>query len=323
MNSSENTAQEIGKLLADFSSVLIVSHQNPDADAYGSSLAMTHALRAAGKKVACINQSGVLTRYAFIPGVKDVVTKPPFDDWDVLLVCDCGDSKRIGDSLGELMNLGKPIVNIDHHVSNNNFGNFNYVRSDASSTSEMVFEVLGHMPVELTPEIATCLFAGISGDTGSFRYGSTNEKNLRIAAELVAAGAKPDEIGNALYGSTELSAFRLRTQALANIEMHHSDRVSLITIDSETYAKFSASSQDTEGLVEAARDIAGVEVAVFIYQDDGVWRTSLRSKGVNVSEIATSFGGGGHKLAAAFRSKKSFAEIKDALLSKLGEALNS
>jgi len=323
MSSVESTPKEIAELLGDYSSFLIVSHLNPDADAYGSSLALTHALRAMGKKVVCLNQSGALSRYAFIPGVEQVQITPPVDDWDVLVICDCGDLKRIGDNLREKLSFDKPVINIDHHVSNDNFGNFNLVQVEASSTSEIIYDVLAHTSLKLTSEIATCLFAGLSGDTGSFRYGNTNEKNLRIASELVAAGAEPAKIGTALYASISLSAFRLRSLALSNIEMHYSDRVSLIKVDKDMYARFSASSQDTEGLVENARDIAGVEVAIFMYQDDGVWRTSLRSKGVDVSAIASSFGGGGHKLAAAFRSKNSFEEIKGSLLLKIKEALNS
>ncbi len=296
---------------------LIVSHYNPDTDAYGSSLGLGLGLRALGKGVSFINESGVLPRYRFLPSIAEVRTVLPAQKYDGVIACDCGDEKRMGDTLKEQLKKHSLLINIDHHRSNNNFGTHNWVEAEASSASEMVFMLLEEMARRtqrspFTREVATCLLAGIIGDTGSFRYSTTGEGTFSVAAKLVAYGAEPSSIGEALYGTRRLSAVRLQAHALCSLEISHDGRLAQVVLSAQTMATYAATSDDTEDLVERMRDIEGVEVAIFLREEDGYWKVSMRTKkvGHDLSLMAQAFGGGGHQAASGFRWRGGLSDLR-------------
>lgn len=298
--------------------IVVVSHMNPDADAYGASLGMFHALTELGKTTVCLNESGAIERYAFIPGVKDVQQSIK-GDWDLLIVCDCGTFARVGDSVKASL-LKIPVsINLDHHVSNDLFGTHNLIMDSASSTAEIVFDLLMEWKGKVSDKVAMCLLAGIVGDTGSFRYSSTTARTFLVAHDLCLAGASPSIVSNGLYGSTTLSSVLLQAEALTKLTMHFDNRVGEVVVPNEMVEKYKATLDDTDGLVERVRDIAGICIAVSIRQDKGIWRVSLRSStpAYNVSDVAASFGGGGHRQAAAFRCSKPLNQFRPALLEKL------
>lgn len=313
------TLAQVCEQLSAAKSALVISHYNPDADAYGSSCALALGLKALGKSVVCLNESPLAERYHFIPSTKEVVQQVPSGEFDVLAACDCGDIKRFGDSLRPVLEKHACILNIDHHASNTLFGRYNYVIGTASSTSEMVFRILEQLKVKLTKEIAVALFAGIASDTGNFRYSSTTADTLRIAATLVEAGAEPSRIGQELYESNTASAIMLRAEVLSSLKLHAGGKVAEIFATAALKAKFNAGADDTEGFVEDARAIRGVIVAVFMHEDAGFWRVSMRSKSAHadVSQVAGLFGGGGHKAAAGFRWRKGIDELRPKLLAEL------
>lgn len=324
MSISTNTIEEVRGALLEASRCLIVSHYNPDPDAFGASCAMACALKRLGKDVAVVNQNGPSERYSFIPGMSMVHSDVPEGGWDTLCVLDCADLNRIGDTL--LPRLPRPprVVNIDHHISNDGFGTVRFVDPEASSTAELVFSILEGIPGALDSDSAVALLVGIYGDTGSFRYSCTHPSTFLAAHKLALMGASPFDVSKLLYGSVELSALKLQTSALLNVQLHMGGRVAEVIVTREMLESFGAAVEDGDMLAERARDIAGVVVAFAIREDGDIWRVSLRAKEsvYNMSQLAALFGGGGHRSAAAFRSRKPLEEIRKKLLAALAEILD-
>lgn len=312
---------DVVDVLRAYTSFVIVSHYNPDADAYGSSLGLYGALKALGKTVTVCNESGQLARYKAIPGLTNIQTEPV--EAEVMLLCDCGAYSRIGDTFKTKLKSFKKTVNIDHHVSNEFFADINYVDTKASSTSEMIFDILKSAKIFISPDTANCLFAGILGDTGSFAYSCTSQKTFETAAELMACGAVPHELSKELFGNTPLSAIQLQSQALLDVTILYGNRYAEVVISEAMRKKYNAAMEDTDGLVEKLRDIEGVCVSATFREDGPLWRISLRSvsDSFNVSDVAATFGGGGHKSAAAFRSTKPLQAIQENLHAKIQELL--
>jgi bifunctional oligoribonuclease and PAP phosphatase NrnA len=307
-----SSLQEICEAIGRASRWLVAAHYSPDPDAYGASCGLALALRQAGKEAACLNESGALSIYSFIPGIDSVQQQVPPGQWDGVIACDCGELNRLGDQLHlELAQVGV-MINIDHHISNTFFGRYNYVRSDASSTSELIYEVLTAMGLPVSKEVAACLMTGIMG-----------AHTFAVAEKLVRAGAVPYKIGRALYGDRRAAAVKLQAEALRHIAMHCEGRVSEVVVTAEMLAEFQATTEDCDNLVEAARDIAGVLISISIRRDNDIWKISLRSKDsrYNVSEVAAEFGGGGHREAAAFRWRGSLEELRTRLLARAAKAL--
>ncbi len=322
MPTIESARADILRVLKSAEIITVISHYNPDSDAYGSSLGLAAALRSAGGSVITVNQTGVSEKYRSIPGVDTILaTLPP--RIGLLVVCDCGSFNRVSDAFLPILSKIPLIINIDHHISNDNFGHINLVDTNASSTSEMIYDLLIEGGYTINDEIATCLLAGIIGDTGSFRYSSTTAKTLRIAAALVDSGASPTNIFKSLYGSSPLGAVKLQSECMLNLEISFNGQFAEVIVPSELLSKHGATLEDTEGLVERARDIEGVKISASIREDGPLWRISLRSssESYNVSEIASHFGGGGHVQAAAFRSSKALDVIRNLLSERVKGAL--
>jgi len=329
---NKNTLAEIAGEISKYSRVIIFSHYNPDIDAYGSSCALTLALRSVGKHTTCVNENGSLVRYHVFPGVSEVVSQIPTDlDFSstLALVCDCGDLSRIGDSLrGALVKFGS-VINLDHHSSNTFFGKLNYVDVNACSTAEIALGLLDQLKIEPSEDVATLLYAGIIGDTGSFRYSSTTDHTFAVAQRLFQCGVKPYQVANALFGENSLASTKIHADALLGLNLLCDGRLAEVVVTREMYQRNNAVSDDTEGLVERSRDIEGVLAAMLLRDDSSdsetLWRISLRSKRteINVAEVAQQFGGGGHRQAAAFRWRGSLADLQPRLREAMTNALGS
>ena len=311
--------------LASAQEVLVLSHYNPDGDALGSSLALYLGLKSLSKNVTIVNESVIPDRYNFMPSTNEIKSSPAGIEYELIVACDCGDRKRLGDKLGPELSKSAKLLNIDHHASNTCFGDLNWVEAQASSTSEMIFEVLTALKVKMNTDIATNLLTGIMTDTGSFRYSCTTPRTHEIAAKLLSLGASSDKVAKNVFESKKSSAVQLCATAISAVELINSGKISIITVTQEMLKKFGATLDDTEGLVEEGRSISGVIVSVLLKQDADMWHVSLRSSEptVDVSAVAAHFGGGGHKAAAGFRWKKEGAELKKALLEQLSLALTA
>lgn len=304
---------------------VVCSHYNPDPDAYGSLCGLALSLEAAGKKVHLLNESGSSEKLGFIPGVSRVIrTFPSTENISLLIACDCGSFSRIGDTLGpSIPRKSLRLANIDHHISNDGFGDLNWVNPQASSASEMIVELLEAASLPITKDVASALYVGILGDTGSFRYATTTQNTFRAAMRLMEHGARADLLAKSLFSNERLCAVRIQARALSQIQLFDEGRISLIEISRGLFEEYKAEQEDIEGLVDRARDIQGVQVAILVSEKEaGLWKVSLRSKssGYDLNVVATSFGGGGHKAAAAFRSRKAPSEFLPLLLERIRQA---
>lgn len=304
--------------------ILVVAHQSPDPDAFGSSCGMTLALKYFGKNALCLNQDGAAPHLQYIPDAFAVTDTVPAGEWDLIIVCDCGEKERIGSELLNQLPQGVPIVNLDHHYSNDNFGDLNLVLPNTSSASEIVFEVVSDLLGTLTPEIAECLLTGIIADTGGFRYSSATAYTFIVAEKLIKAGANLERVNRNLFSNRSLAAVRLAAAAISAMKIHAAGKVVEILVTEEMMQRFSAQPTDCEGLVDAGRDIEGVCVSILIRKDGDLWKVSLRSKysECNVSEVAATFNGGGHVQAAACRWSGELEDLRSSLLAKVIQVVN-
>jgi phosphoesterase RecJ-like protein len=330
MSFSQDLAAVVDAMLSKKSAV-IFSHVNPDADAYGSSCGLALGLEQIGVRVTLVNESGFIPRYSAIPAAKRTSNVIPTEIADdcLVIVCDCGAIERVGDTVLPIVQKAHGVINIDHHNANSRFGALNYVVEGASSTSELVYNILREVEQRIaradviSTEAAGCLLAGIIGDTGSFRYPSTAASTFLAAHDLVTRGARPDILTQELFANHTLSAVRLQSEAMAAIQISDSGAFAEVVVTQEMVKRLGADLLDADSLAERARDIAGVRVSALYKQDVEFWRVSLRSRqgAVDVSVIAQSFGGGGHKPAAAFRWRTDIDTLRTELSAKIVAAL--
>lgn len=317
----------IYSLITSAKSPTIITHTRPDADAYGSSLGLYHLLKSVGITATVVDENPTHHKYSFIPGSDIVVQEIP-PATDLLLVLDCADERRVGDSLKTAVATFPNKICIDHHLSNAGFGTPCLVDATASSTSEIIFGFAMYLEKKLqrtliSTDAAVCLFTGLYGDTGGFRYSSTGIGSFEMGAELVRRGVRPAAVVEEYLGSRGWSQVKIQSEALLEASTLCGGKVVEIVVPHTLVAKYGGDWVDTEGLVEQARDIDGVQVGVFIGEDGPVTKVSLRSRAeaIPVNTLAEEFGGGGHKNAAAFRSKLSLVEVQSKLRKRLEELL--
>ena len=304
------------------STVLIPSHQNVDADGLASPLALTMALEQVGVRAVPLISDGDLPKsLEFLPGVDRVAIYGQDDlpDYDLLCLADCSDRRRLGTFYGDdpgRVSGTVPIVNIDHHVTNDHFGAINIVEPAAASTAEIVTELLRLWGTRLTPEIAQCLLAGIYGDTLGLRTPATTSRTMRMAADLIDAGADLTPIVDQLFRLKPRSTVCLWRRALDNVRW--TGQVIWTELTDEILKECGAVPAEAEGLVNFLAGTEGSRVAGILYANDQGWRVSLRSllDNVDVAAIASTFGGGGHPRAAGVQIVGGEAE-KQAFLSGL------
>jgi phosphoesterase RecJ-like protein len=295
---------------------LVVTHENPDGDALGSLLATTVALRQLGKEPEMyLSGSAPLPReYSFMQ-FDGILRELPLDlEERVLVAVDCAKADRMGPDTSAF-ERAKLVVNIDHHHDNTRFGQVNLIVADASSTGEVLRDVFRELGVELTPEIAEPLYIALVTDTGRFQYANTTPKSLRLAAELVEAGADVHEVFQQVYESVEFAKLKLLARALERARVFEGGRIVVSYLLRNDFSEVGAAEPYSEGIIDYLRAVEGSELAVLIREpprDDGpTRRVSLRASvdELDVSAIARLSGGGGHRQAAGFSSDKSIDEI--------------
>jgi phosphoesterase RecJ-like protein len=300
-------------------SFLVTSHVRLDGDALGSELAMYQMLTLMGKDAIVYNQDETPGNYRFLPGSDKIVHHlPDLDRYEVAFILDCSDLERIGN---EASRIGrKRIINIDHHVSNGNFGALSYLDHQASSTGELLYRLIRGMNVGFTKEIATNLFAAILTDTGGFRYRNTKKDTLVASGHLIEKGADPQWISENIYESNPPSKIRLLTRALDTMAFDWAKKVGYMVVLRSTLEEAGALMEHTEGFVDIPRSVQGVEVSVLFSEvSDRYFKLSLRSKGkVNVERVARTFGGGGHINAAACHIEGDLETVRQRVLDVIG-----
>jgi len=303
----------------------LASHKDPDGDAIGSLLALGEALVLSGKEVVLFNEGPITDSLAFLAGSEKIVDRfNPESEFDALFVLDCGTLERLGGSYSNIGHI-KPLINIDHHGSNSQFGDVNFVDSNSSSVGEIIYRLIQVADLPMSKNIAEDLFVAIQTDTGSFRYENTTKETFTIAAEMVEWGINPWKISRKVMDEFSLKKLRLLELTLQTIEIFHSGKVGLITITQQMFSKAEADNFDSERFVDYPRLISGVEIGVLVKElGKDHYRFSLRSNDwVNVADLAYHFGGGGHPKAAAFTRYGSLDSIKQEFLDKAHEVLGN
>ena len=271
--------------------ILIITHVNPDPDSIGSALALSNLFHENKIKHKVFNISSDLPQNLdFIPRFEKISDQLPAF-FDLAICVDCGTYKRLGFELDSSI----PLINFDHHKSNNNFGTVNIVDPMKSSTAELVFEFFKHNGLYITKDSATALYVGIYDDTLAFSLGRCDELTFEKINFLVECGASPSEIANKLLRRDSLAKYRIIPKVLDSLELYKEGEIASIIAKEEWFKQTGAHNRDCEDALDMVMSIAVVKVAIFVRVVNGVSRVSLRSKGqIDVSKIAGVFGGGGH-----------------------------
>lgn len=305
-------------------SFLIVSHINPDGDAIGSELALALGLKALGKKVTIFNHDRVPDIVEFLPGSTEFVHEIPADaQFDAAVVVDCGTPKQLGEKFNAFKGY-KKLLNIDHHVTNLNFADVVYMDPDACATGVIIYRILKKMGIEITKEMALCIYTTIIVDSGSFHYGNSNPEAFRVAGEMVNLGVEPWVVAQNLYESQPEGRIRLHTMALNTLSTYYNGKIGFIMVSRDMYKATGTTAEDTDGIVNYARSLKGVDVAIFVREvSPERYKASLRSKGrVDVTKVAGIFDGGGHVNAAGCVLNGSLVDVKKKLIEATEEVLS-
>lgn len=318
----DTTLDAVARVLASAERVLVTMHRSPDGDALGSSLGLALALQEAGKEAVVYSADGVPNALRFLPGAGQVVSKLAADArFDATVACDAGDLSRLGPDLPTPERRGI-FVNLDHHATTPRFGDLNLLDVSAASVGVIVFRILGRMGLTLSADSAAALYVTLLTDTGSFRYSNTSPEALRVAADLVAAGAQPAPLASAVWESNTPERLKLLEKTLPTLELLFGGRVAAMTVTAKAVAEAGTSEETADGFVSYPRSIVGVDVAVLFREEKAEWRVSLRSRGrVDVAQIARGFGGGGHAAAAGCTLVGSAEEVRQRLLAAIADAL--
>jgi len=302
-------------------SFLVTTHEGPDGDAVGSTMALASFLRALGKDVTLYYSDQMPDTYRFLPLSSSVVHTIPDRDYDVCFVLDAGELKRAGKEISAFRRFGK-IINIDHHPYCEEFGDLNYVDPSASATGALIYRIMKTAKYTLDYDTALYVYVAIVSDTGSFRYSNADPEAFQISSELVALGINPWSVAEKLYESQSLKRLELLALALSTLTVSKTGEYASITVTLDMYQKTGATSELTDGFVNYPRSIHGVEVSVFFREiKQGAFKISFRSKGkINVSSLAMAFGGGGHHNAAGFTLLGSLDEVRKTVFSYLDQA---
>lgn len=324
--SPEHSAQarsRIASILREHDDFVVMAHVNPDGDAIGSTAAMGHILAALGKTFTLFNVSPMPRSFDWLEMPAQLTERFPAKmDWVISL--DSGDIARLGRDVADVLDTSR-LVNIDHHLGNPKFGAVNWVDPSMSSTGEMVAGLARELDIPLTGPLGKAIYLSLVTDTGWFSYDNTSPATLELAAEIVRGGLQPGPFNAQIQNQWTLARIKLFSEALGNLELHEDGRIAVIRIDRDMLARTGTDQGGTDGLIEFARRIRGVQVAISVREDQpGEMKFSLRSTGdVDIQQVAAALGGGGHKNAAGGLFRGTINHAVDALLSEVHLALKN
>lgn len=313
---------KINDLIAAARTFLITTHESPDGDAIGSSLALAHYLAEIGKDVTIHTCDPVPELYRFLPMADAVTTRLPDRDYDLCFVLDVGEFKRAGAQVTACRRIGA-FINIDHHKTCEHFGAVNLLDTDAAATGVLIYRLIKAAGGSISQSTALCLYVALITDTGSFRYSNANPEAFSIAGELISRGVNAWDIASRLYESQPRARLELLALALATMVFSDCGRFASLTVTLDMYKKTGTDAELTDGFVNYPRSVRGVEVAIFIRElSEKSFKVGFRSKGkVDVSRLAEAFGGGGHHNAAGCIVEGSVEEVREKVFSHIKAVL--
>ena len=303
----------MSKLFEDIkdSSNLITGHINPDGDALGSALAFKLILdsKSIDSDVSFDIKGNVPSNLNHLP--IELIMDKPKENYENIYVFDCGNSERLGD-LEDLALSAKRVIVVDHHI-NPSFGDIQIIDSKAASTTQVLFREILSSNIDIDKNIANCLMTGLITDTGRFQYSNTDNEVFEIASKLMLSGAELTSISDNIYGSIPMNAIKLQSEVLNRIELHEEQELVVSYVLQEDYLNYKIESSETDFLIDSIRLVKESSVALLLKeQEDKSFKGSLRSRNeLDVQQIASLFGGGGHKAASGFSTNLSMEEIKN------------
>lgn len=308
----DNILEEINKA----EKIVILTHENPDGDAIGSSLAMYHALKEYGKNPDIIIPEYPKT-FNCLPGIENVKIKSDVSHYDLAISLDCATIKMLNGFANYFENA-KSKVCIDHHSTNTMFGDYNYVNPDAPACSQILLVILQYFGIEVSKEIGTCILAGIITDTGGFKYQGVTAETFEFVSWLLNKGVNVSKLYRQVLEVQTRPNFELHRIASNRIEFLEGGKIAYTYITKEDEENVKAESGDHEGIVNIGREVEGVEVSIFIRETDKGCKVSLRSNDyVNVSDACVVFGGGGHPRAAGCTIQGTVEQAKEKVLKEV------
>lgn len=327
MKPSDTTLRkdEIVKIINQHKRFYITTHVRADGDALGSEIALFYVLRQLNKSVYIVNESIVPNIYKWIAPTSGMYIYPdiPSEKPEVVFCLDCPTLARIG-KIADSLPKDAAIINIDHHISNELFGDINWVLEDMSSTGEMILSLIKEMDIAITPDIATAIYIAIVTDTGRFTHSNTTPAVFRAAAFLLEHGARHAEISKNVYNTNSFRLLQLYAQALNTIELHLDNKVATVFLTKEMLEEAKVDPIDTHEFADIPVSIDGVSVGI-LFRDvtsSHFVKVSMRSRnGFNVNKIAMKFGGGGHKYASGCEIEGSIKDAQRLILGEIKKAL--
>lgn len=320
--------RKVAEFIKKNNNFIITSHVNPEGDALGAELAFYILLKKLGKNAAIINEDEVPDSYKFLPQSENIrklkySPKKKFN-FDCLVFIDCSDRERTGE-VYRINTRNRPVVNIDHHISNEKFGDLNWIEPYYSSSAEMVYQLYRNMRIPLDRDAAVCLYTGMLSDTGSFRYSNTKSSTHKAVSSLLRFGVDTVQIYKSVYEDIPFEDMRLLSQILPRMKREAKGRLIWFEIPQRMLKNKKLSFDLSEHVLSFARSIKDVEVCALFKENLGVKdeiRVNLRSQGkVDVNKIAACFGGGGHRTASGATVSGKLSAVRKKVLAKIKEGL--
>jgi len=288
--------------------IVITSHLRPDGDSICTGLALYLMGKALGKDVAVINKDRTPAPFNHIPDVELIkIGLIPPDSFDVVILLECANISRSGQ-----VNLDEYFkINIDHHHSNDYYGDINWVDPDAAAVACLAYKLAVKLGVDITPQMATHLYCAIVSDTGSFQFSNTKAQSFEVSYKLIKRGASPIKVSELLFNNNSPEKIKLLGQVLSTLQMNECGNIAIITMFKKDLESLNLKEIDTEDITTLARSIKGVDIVLFFKEvDKDTFRISLRSKGeANSAMVAEHFGGGGHLHAAGFTVRGKYEKL--------------
>jgi len=317
--------EQIARIINEQDKFLVITHVNPDGDAIGSLLGMNLALKEMGKTSVSILGTEFPGLFEFLPGKKDVLIGLGALKFDpsYIIALDVASENRIAPEV-EHLRKSATLINVDHHPTNPDYGDLNYVQRYANSTTQLVYEILEKAGHTLSIDVGKCLYTGLVTDTGCFKFAGVTSKTFELAAKLLEPGVDNYEITRYLFEEYAASRLILERLMLERLEVLLDGKLVLSHLDLEDFEEIGAALSEGENLVNRLRETRGVEVGGLITKlSDNLCKASLRSKGlIDVSAIASELGGGGHRRAAGIKASMSPQKLRIRLLELIGTALS-
>lgn len=311
---------QVVELIENKSDFAITTHIKPDGDGVGSSLGLCWLLNSLGKRAEVVVHGDIPPSYRSLPGAEAIRNITRIDKkFDAIFIIECSDIGRPGIAGLE----DEFTVNIDHHATSEHFGTINWIDSTASAVGEMIYNLCKAIGGRITKEIAECVYMALVTDTGSFHFPNTSDRTLKVASELIRAGAKPDMIGEAVYANYPWSRIELMRQVLSTVSRDESGHIACLRQTLQMQEASGAVDGDNSGFVNIP--LAAKEVLAAVYMREvgpDRYRVSLRSKGdINIAKVAESFGGGGHRNASGCSVEGSWDNVESTLVAAVLEAV--